>query len=488
LAQQEGAHLKRALGLTGLVLFGLSYMAVSTVFTTYGIVNQVTEGRLPLAYLVALVAMLFTAASYAAMVKKFPVAGSAYTYTQQAFGGAAGFLTGWVLLLDYLFIPMINFMILGLYVGTQFPSIPTQVFSFASLVLVYVFNVLGIKVVDRLNTFIVGISVASVVVFAVLALKAAINDPNAPGLLEPFIPGAEGFSPILTGAAVLALSFLGFDAVSTLSEEAKHARRDIPRAIILTTLIGGAIFIVVSWVGALAYHLDDWSQAPQELLDAAGVVLARSVGGQWLEIVMVIVAIAGCIGSGLAGQVSVARILYSMGRDGTLPKPLGILSKRFGTPIVAATTVSIFALACLFLTLEQAAFMISFGALAAFTMVNLSVIRVYLFPKGGGGERTAKAWILYGLLPAIGVGLSIWLWTSLQPLTWLIGGIWAVIGLCILLYKTRFFRRPVPTMAFDHGEPSTEAIDELGREHPFDETAVAGASSAENRSAEGEGK
>lgn len=459
--------LKRELGLGGLILFGLAYMAVATVFTTYGIVNQITEGKLPLAYVVALLTMLFTANSYAAMVRKYPVAGSAYTYTQQAFGGGAGFLTGWVLLLDYLFIPMINFMILGLYVSTQFPGIPAQLVAFITLVAVFVFNVLGITLVNKLNVVIVSISAAAVIVFAVFAIKTAIADPNAPGMLDPFIPGAEGFSPIFTGAGILALSFLGFDAVSTLSEEAKHPRRDIPRAIILTALIGGAIFIFVSWVGARAYHLDDWTQAPRELIDAAGIVLAHHVAGEWLGLLFVIFTVAGCFGSGLAGQVSVSRILYSMGRDGTLPKPFGILSKRFGTPIVAASTVSIFALASLFLTLEQAAFMISFGALAAFAMVNLSVIRVYLFPaKGQAGSRTPKDLILRGIFPLIGFALTIWLWTSLEPTTWVVGGIWFAIGLAILVGKTRFFRRPVPRMDFSEG-PATEVVDAMTADAPF---------------------
>ena len=464
-AQQT--HLKRELGLGGLILFGLAYMAVATVFTTYGIVNQITDGHLPLSYVVALLTMLFTANSYAAMVRKYPVAGSAYTYVQQGFGGGVGFLTGWVLLLDYLFIPMINFMILGLYVSTQFPSIPAWIPSLLTLIAVFIFNITGIKLVSKLNIAVISISVAAVILFAVFAIKTAIGDPDAPGMIDPFIPGREGFSPIFTGAGVLALSFLGFDAVSTLSEEAKHPRRDIPRAIMLTTLIGGAIFIFVSWVGAISYHLDDWSAAPRALLDAAGIVLANHVAGEWLGILFVFMSVTGCFGSGLAGQVSVARILYSMGRDGTLPKPLGILWSRFGTPVVAATAVSIFALASLFLSLEQAAFMISFGALAAFAMVNLSVIRVYIFPKRGEtAQRSAKDLILRGLFPLIGLALSIWLWTSLEPMTWVVGGIWFVIGLGILVAKTRFFRRPVPRMDFSEG-PATEVIDQMTESTPF---------------------
>ncbi|PRI11275.1 APC family permease [Leucobacter massiliensis] len=461
-------HLRRTLGPVTLTLFGLSYMAIGTVFTTYGIVNQITEGHLVASYVVALVVMLFTASSYAAMVRRYPVAGSAYTYSQQSFGGAAGFLTGWVLLLDYLFIPMINFLILGLYVGTQFPSVPSWVFTLAALVGVFIFNVLGISLVGKINTAIVVVSLAAVLVFAILAIKTAINDPNAPSLIEPFIPGSAGYSPIFTGAAVLALSFLGFDAVSTLSEEAKRPRTDIPRAIMLTTIIGGLLFIFVSWVGARAYFLDDWSQASQQLLDAAGVVLFSHVGGEVLTVIFIIITVAGCFGSGLAGQVAVSRILYSMGRDGILPRPLGILSKRFGTPVVAATVVSVFALSGLFLSLDQAAFMISFGALAAFAMVNLAVIRSYLFPKGGRQDPlTTWQVIRYGAIPLIGFGLTIWLWTSLEALTWLVGGIWMLIGVIILALKTGFFRRPVPKLDFSEDAPSTEAIDALAEEYPL---------------------
>ncbi|MFT4229922.1 MAG: APC family permease [Microbacterium sp.] len=463
----QPAHLRRALGLGSLVVFGLSYMAVATVFTTYGIVNQLTEGHLVLSYLVAVVVMLFTASSYGAMVRRFPVAGSAYTYTQQSFGGAVGFLTGWILMLDYLFIPMINFMILGLYMGTQFPSVPNWIFMLACLLAVLLFNVLGITLVNKVNIAIIAVTVGVIAVFAFLAIKTAIADPNAPGLVDPFIPGAEGFSPVLSGAAVLALSFLGFDAVSTLSEESKHPRKDIPRAIILTTLIGGAIFIVISWLGARAYYLSDWSQASEDLLNAPGIVLAGHVGGDALVVGFLVMVVIGCFGSGLAGQVAVSRIIYAMGRDGILPKLFAFISTKYGTPVVAAVTVSIFALSSMFLSLDQAAFMISFGALGAFAMVNLSVIKVYLFPKGE--QRPAGVWpvIRYGVIPLIGFGLTVWLWTSLQPFTWVVGGIWLLIGVAILLAKTHFLRRPVPTLDFSEG-PTTEAIDALGDEFPLE--------------------
>lgn len=447
-------RLKRALGPTALVLFGLTYLAPVTVFTTYGIVTQSTDNHLPSAYVVALVAMLFTALSYGAMARAFPVSGSAYTYTQQTFGGHVGFLTGWTLMLDYLFLPMINFLLIGLYLNTQFPDIPGWVFALASLLLVLVFNVLGITLVNRLNVAIVALSVLLVVVFAVLAIKELLTNPSSetPSLIEPFLPGKGGLGPVFAGAAVLALSFLGFDAVSTLSEEAKNPKRDIPRAIVLTTLIGGAIFIVVSWLGALVYP--DWRDFAE--VDSAGVDLMAKVGGTFLTSFFVAVYVVGAFGSGMTTQVSVSRIIYSMGRDGVLPRIFGTLHARFRTPWVAALAVSVVSLLALVLTLDQAATMISFGALAAFSMVNLSVIKHHLFPKGGRTAPSAGEWVRYGVLPAIGFVLTVWLWTSLTATTFIVGLSWMLVGVIYLAVLTRGFRRRPPTMDFSEKEELEE--------------------------------
>ncbi|UOR01021.1 APC family permease [Leucobacter allii] len=461
-------RLKRALGLTGLTLFGVTYMTVITVFTTYGIVNQVTDGHLPAAYVVAVVAMLFTAASYGAMVRRYPVAGSAYTYTQQSFGGAAGFLTGWVMLLDYLFIPMINFMLIGIYLNTQFPAVPVWVFTLVALLLVLLFNILGITLVNKLNFAIIGLSVILVVIFMVLAFKAAFGGDTSVSLIEPFTFGEGGIGAVASGAAILALSFLGFDAVSTLSEEAKRPRKDIPRAIVLATLIGGLFFILVSWTGALAFQ-PDWDSLDATAIDAAGVTVMNEIGGTAFTAFFVAVYVVGAFGSGMTGQVSVSRILYAMGRDGMLPKPLSRLHRRFGTPIVAACIVSFFALSALFLSLDVVAFMISFGALAAFAMVNLSVIRTYIFPKGGRREPlTVRSILVHLVAPLIGFALTIWLWTSLEATTWIVGGIWLVIGVIIIAIVTGGFKRPVPKMDFSEQDPTTEQIDQLGADFPLE--------------------
>lgn len=452
-----GVSLKPALGPVGLTIFGITYMTVITVFTTYGIVNRVTDGHLPAAYVVALVAMLFTAFSYGHMVRRYPVAGSAYTYAQQSFGGLLGFFTGWLMLLDYLFIPMLNFMFIGIYMHEQFPDVPAQVFTLVALLLVLFFNVLGITVVTRLNFVFVGLGVLLVAVMVALSLKKALGGDMAVGLLEPFMFGSGGISAVAAGAAVLALSFLGFDAVSTLSEEARDARRDIPRAIVLTTLLGGFLFIVVSWAGAIAYS-PDWAGMDAGQVEAAGTTLMRNIGGEGLQLFLVGVFVVGAFGSGLTGQVSVSRILFAMGRDGILPKRFALLHRRFRTPVFAVLVVSLVSLASLFLSLDAVAFMISFGALAAFAMVNLSVVKTYLFvgarfslwrgAAGGGGGAGFVRVLVYGVMPVVGFALTIWLWTSLAPLTWLVGGVWCFLGFGVVVFVTRGFRRAVPKMTF----------------------------------------
>ena len=122
------AHLRRVLGLPSLVFFGLAYMVPLTVWTTYGVVTTTTEvNHLPAAYVVTTTAMLLTAYSYGRMAVAHPAAGSAYTYASHAFGRPLGFMVGWGLLLDYIFLPMINYLVIGLYLGDYFPSVPSWV-------------------------------------------------------------------------------------------------------------------------------------------------------------------------------------------------------------------------------------------------------------------------------------------------------------------------------------------------------------------------
>lgn len=442
---QHATRLQRVLGLPSLVLFGLAYMVPLTVFTTYGIVTDMTEGHLPGAYVVTLVAMLFTAYSYGRMVQAHPYAGSAYTYTQKAFGPHVGFITGWALLLDYVFLPMINYLVIGIYLHEAFGSIPVPVWILAAIVLVTGLNVLGIRMVTRMNFILVAVQLVFVAVFLVGAVRAIAGDP-LPSLTAPFFGGDAQLSLIFSGAAILCLSFLGFDAVSTLSEETPDPRRRVPQAIMLTTLVGGVTFIVISYVGHLAFPA--WQSFSN--VDAASLDVMRYLGGALLTGFFTASYISGAFGSAMASQASVSRILYAMGRDGVLPRSFfGYLHPRFHNPTRATLAVGVVSLVALVISLELASAMISFGALVAFSFVNLSVIKYYVVDQR---RRTTPDLLKYGLAPAIGVLLTLWLWTSLSGLTFVVGLSWAAAGLVYLVGLTRMFTRRPPELHLDEAD------------------------------------
>jgi len=435
--------LRRVLGTPSLVLFGLAYLVPLTVFTTYGIVTTSTSGHLATAYVVTTVVMAFTAVSYALNVRAHPSAGSAYTFVQRTFGARAGFLTGWVLMLDYLLLPMINYLVIGLYVHAQFPAVPAWLVVVVAIALVTTLTVVGITVVDKANVVLVGVQLVFAVVF-VAVVVAQLGGADAPSLTAPFVSDELQWGTVFSGAALLALSFLGFDAISTLSEEAHEPRRTVPLAIILTTALGGVIFIVLSWASQTA--LPDWTAITDP--DSAGLQVMTEAGGRVLASAFLAAYVAGCVASATASQVSVARILFAMGRDGVLPRRLfGSLSARFLTPVGATLVVAAVSLLALVIDLGTLASIISFGALAAFSLVNLTVIKGYVVD---GGRRSPRDLVLYAAVPAVGFVLTLWLWTELTALTFQVGAAWALVGVVYLAVLTRGFRRPTPQLAVDH--------------------------------------
>lgn len=432
-------RMERVLGLPSLVLFGLAYIVPLTVFTTYGLVTQATSGHLPAAYVVTLITMLFTAYSYGRMAASLPYAGSAYAYASSAFGGKIGFMVGWVLLLDYLFIPMICYMVIGIYMVEYFPSVPMSVWVCGSILGVLVLNVLGINLLNRVNFALIAAQIVFICVFIAVSV-VSISDAQPVSFSAPFFSPDMSLQGLLGGAATLCLSFLGFDAVSTLSEETRNPTRNLPRAIMLCTLFSGLLFILIAYVGHLGYP--DWRAFKDA--DSASLQVIEHVGGQLLSAFFTAIYVAGCFACAMSAQASVSRILFAMGRDGVLPKRVfGLTSKRFGTPVSATLVVSLVSLSALVISLDLAVTMISFGALSAFSFVNLSVIKHFLWDKG---LRGPQALLRYGLVPLIGLSLTLWLWTSLSLTTFEVGMAWLTGGLLYLLWLTKGFRRPTPQL------------------------------------------
>ena len=425
--------LRRVLGVPSLIIFGLAYMAPLTIFTTYGVVTTETLGHLPVAYAFTLVAMFFTAFSYGSMVKEYPSAGSAYSYTFQAFGSTTGFMVGWTLLLDYIFLPLINFLLIGLYLSSYFPAIPAYVFTLSAIIIITLLNILGIKLATKMNFAIIGFQAIFVVVFLAMCFWRILQ-PDAPSLLSPFYSENMQFQPIIAGAAVLCLSFLGFDAISTLSEEARDPTRTVPRAIVLCTLIAGILFIITAWAGHMAFP--DWRSFKD--LDTAANELILNICGEYVFIFFAAAYLSSGFASALASQISVSRILYSMGRDKTLPNAVfGKISAKFGTPIGATLVVGFVSLLSLVVSLTLVINVISFGALVAFSFVNIAVIKIFIFDKK---RLKVHEVILYGLFPFIGFLFTLWLWTSLHFMTFAIGLCWFAIGFIYLAYRTKFFK------------------------------------------------
>lgn len=430
-------QLRRVLGVPALVLFGLVYMVPLTVFTTYGAVTVLTGGRVPVAYLVTLVAMVFTARSYARMVFAYPVAGSAYAYTQKSFGAPTGFLVGWSLLLDYLFLPMLNYLVIGLYMGDALPAVPQWVWIVVSIAVVTILNIVGIVSVSWANVVIIGMQGVFIAVFLAMSISSIAGAGDVSFLAPLSGDGTvDAFSPVFTGAAILCLSFLGFDAVSTLSEEAKDAKRSVPKAIMIATILSGFIYFVLSYVSQLVFPSNAFDDP-----DIGTVDVMLAAGGNFLNIFFTAAYVAGCIGSAMTSQASVSRILYAMGRDGVLPrKVFGHVSARFATPTFAILVVSVISLAAIWIDLTFLVTLVSFGALVAFSAVNLSVIKHYFIDEN---DRNVFNNLL---LPLIGFGLTVWLWTSLEGEAFRIGLVWLAIGFVWLLVVTRGFRRPTPVL------------------------------------------
>jgi amino acid transporter len=458
-ASGHDTKLARVLGLPALIFFGLAYMVPLTVWTTYGIVTDETQGHLPAAYVVTIVAMLLTAYSYSRMVQAIPTSGSAYTYASSAFGRPFGFLVGWALLLDYLFLPMLNVLVIGLYMKDYFPDVPVEVWIVLFVIAVTGLNILGVKLVANVNMIFVVAQFVFIAVFVVLVVGKIAGDVEVRSFTTPFVEAGMDSNGIFAGAALLALSFLGFDAVSTLAEETRDPRRLIPRAIMLCTFISGGLYLLQSYAGHLIFP--DYTQF--ESVATAGTDVMKATGGDLLNSFFTAVYVASAFASAMASQASVSRILFAMGRDGSLPRPIfGRLSQRFRTPVTANLVVGAIGLTALWIELDTVASVVSFGALAAFSFVNLAVIKHYVIDNG---RRSGRDILLFGVIPLVGFAVTVWLWFSLTGKTFAIGGGWLVVGIIVLLIVTRGLTRQPPAMYT--GDEGDELVDEpAGRTAP----------------------
>ncbi|WP_341487301.1 APC family permease [Pararhizobium sp. A13] len=435
--------LDRTLGLWSVVLFGLAYMTPMIVFGTFGALATASQGTTAMAYLVAAGAILLTAISYGVMARVYPVAGSAYTYARRSINPSVGFLVGWAVLLDYFFLPMVIWLIGAAYLTSAFPAIPAWAWIIGFISVTTVVNVVGIAFANRINFILMLVQLAVLAAFVFLAAwyVVTLNGPGGLASVTPFFKADVPFSASVAGAAIAAYSFLGFDAVSTLTEETKDAKRTMPRAILITALAGGLIFIASSYVTQLAHPGFEFIA-----VDAAASEIAKSIGGDLFVTIFLATLVIAQFTSGLAAQASVGRLLYAMGRDKVLPSSFfGSLHPKWHTPVLNLIVVGIVGLLALTMDVTTSTSFINFGAFLAFTAVNISVIALYL--KDNAEVKPLGA--LIGLvIPSAAAVCDLFLLWNLDSNAKILGLVWLLIGVVYLAYLTRVFQTAPPEMDF----------------------------------------
>lgn len=417
------------------MIFGISLMAPIAIFGTYGVANELSKGMLPTAYLLAFLVMLVTAYSYGRMVKVYPTSGSAYGYVQKSVHPLAGFLVGWMLLLDYAFVPMLSVLFLGLALHEMIPMIPVVVWTALFITLSTLINIRGLQMAVKVNRIMVGMQFVLIAFFFGACIYALVSPSPGHSLISstPFWSSDFSLLSVIAGTALVCQSFLGFDAVTTIAEESVEPQRTIPRTLIFVTVLNGVVFILIAYLGVLAYQGRSFSST-----DTAAVELVEFLGGPLFETLFMLVTAASVFTLIVSQQAGISRLLFVMGRDHVFPEKLFCYTHpRYATPVGGIVFIGILTVAASMLfDLVTLASLVNLGAFVAFAFVNLCVILHY-FVKSK--LRSLKALLLYLFLPALGILSNVWLLSSLSHQAFLVGGIWFAAGILYLTVRTRVF-------------------------------------------------
>jgi len=413
----------------------------------FGLIQVRSNGNALACIIFAMVAMIFTALSYGRMISLYPMAGSAYTYVSRSINPHLGFLVGWAMVLDYLIVPLISVIIPALALQRILPQVPFPVLTLIIVVFMTLLNIGGIRATNRANTVLLLITGTVVMFFFILAVRHIISINGIDGIfsLNPFYsPSDLGIGAILTGTSLAAVTYIGFDEVTTLAEDTINPKKDIVWATVAICLITGLISAAELYLFQLVWP--DWTTFSSP--DTAYLDIMQLVGGALLFSIFSVIMSVSQFGAGLSGQVGAARLLYGMGRDNVLPKSIfGFLTRRTGNPTLNIMIVGLIAFTgSLFVPLERACDLINFGAFLGYMGVNLAVIRSFFLLKQ---IRQKNDYLKNLLLPAIGFLFCLVIWLNLPIVSKIAGFAWITAGLIYSAVKTKGFTQRIVLFDFN---------------------------------------
>jgi putrescine importer len=427
------------LSLQDLVLFGIAFVSPTAPYALFGIVTEKSHGHVSLVYLIAMFAMSFTAISYGRMAMAYPESGSTYSFAAKALHPNIGFFAGWGMILDYILVPLLSIIYVSLTASRLVPHVPYAVWVGLTTVGITAINLRGIEMTARANLILNLVMITSLLWFALVAVVALVGGLGEGRLLsvKPFYnPGAFSFAPVMSATSIAVLSFLGFDGISTLSEDAKGGSRDVARATVVVCFICGGLFVLQTYLAQMVWP--DYSNFTQ--IETAFMDVSRRVGGEALFYFVSLALVVAGLGSSITGQASASRLLCGMGRDRLLPQRIfGYIHPRLGTPVYSVSLMgAIHLLGAAWLKFGEAAEVINFGAFVGFMAVNLAVVRHFFFRLG---RRRNSDLLLNFFLPLLGFGVCLYIWLNLSRFSLLLGAAWMLLGFVYLLFLTRGFRR-----------------------------------------------
>ena len=428
-------ELKRSLSFTDLLVYGLIFMVPIAPFGIFGFVYNGSGGMVALAYVIGMVAMFFTAMSYAQMSKAFPMAGSVYSYAGRGLHPGAGFLAGWLILLDYVLIPALLYIIAAFAMNSFVSTIPVWGWIVLFVVVNTAVNYFGIEMTARVNRIMLVAELVVLAVFLVIGAAALASGTGNGFSFDAFYdPDTFSVGLVFSAVSVAVLSFLGFDGISTLAEENHDGARAVGRATLAALAVAGVLFIVQTWVAAMlvpngAQLLAEGDPAGTAFYDAAEVA-----GGEWLSVLTAVsTAIAWGFANALVAQAATSRLLFSMARDRQLP---GFLAKVHPTHRVPENATFLVAAVSVltgvyFASRDDGATLlttlVNFGALTAFLLLHVSVV-VHYVVRGGSRDRWRHL-----VSPVLGFLIIGYVIVQANVAAQRIGLLWLAVGIAVLV-------------------------------------------------------